>query len=250
MNSLLGFLMSGLNRSTLEKNSVIDINDADFKKDGETPVSVDQFEMYYSLLADSDGWCKAMPQAGLEMRGLYPLVYQVISNYGSNYVDYLTSQFPTELGAQPAYGADGKVHNSIAPIQFHGPSMRMPAIDTAFVGQFGSASSDFHPSANLTMPDIQVYSGDNTSGVPPCYVGMIVLPPAKLNQLYYRLKVTWTIEFTGLRSLVDIGNWDYLQGVGAVSYGTDYADQSTKMASITNMVDTNGADIHKVMEGC
>lgn len=256
MNSLQGFLQSGLNRSSMSKNSVESVNDVIFGDQGNPSGQFDQFDMYYALLADSDNWRKAMPQSGLEMRGLYPLVYSVVSNYGTNHVDATTKQFPTTLGVEPAYNRENEVSNSIAPIQFRGPSMRMPAIDTAFVGSNADGTSisvtNFIGNGNSVSsvdPNATQYVGDNTMGVPPCYVGMIVLPPAKLNQLYYRLKVTWTIEFTGLRSLVDVGNWGYLAGTGALSYGTDYAEQSTSMSSITNMVDTSGADIQKIMEG-
>lgn len=251
MTTLQGFLQSGLSRATMSKNSVEDVNDVIFGDQSNPSGQYDQFEMYYALLSDSDGWRKAMPQAGLEMRDLFPLVYQVVSNYGTNNVDS-TGKFPTTLGAVPVYDKTGSVQNAISPIQFRGPSMRMPAIDTSFVGgmsALGTAIGVQLPSSETSDTNTLVTSGDNTVGVPPCYVAMIVLPPAKLNQLYYRLKVTWTIEFSGLRSLNDVSNWGNLASVGAVAYGTDYAEQSASMASITNMVDTDGADVNKIMEG-
>lgn len=251
MTTLQGFLQSGLSRATMSKNSVEDVNDVIFGNQTSSSGQFDQFDMYYALLSDSDGWRKAMPQAGLEMRGLFPLVYQVVSNYGTNNIDS-TGQFPTTLGAVPIYDKAGTVQNAIAPIQFRGPSMRMPSIDTSFVGgmsALGTAIGVQLPSSETSDSNTLVTSGDNTVGVPPCYVAMIVLPPAKLNQLYYRLKVTWTIEFSGLRSLNDVSNWGNLASVGAVAYGTDYAEQSASMASITNMVDTDGADVNKIMEG-
>ena len=78
----------------VNQGSVVDMNEPGFTKDyqGEPtgslnpgdPVQIDAFSIYYGLLADSDSWKKAMPQSGLTMRGLYPLVYQVVSNYGAN----------------------------------------------------------------------------------------------------------------------------------------------------------------------
>lgn len=86
-------------------------------------------------------------------------------------------------------------------------------------------------------------------GIPTAYVAIVVLPPAKQNQLYYRLKVTWTIEFSSPRSMTEVLTWRSLANLGEQSYGTDYATQSKVMAVTTDMVDTQGADINKIMEG-
>ena len=89
--------------------------------------------------------------------------------------------------------------------------------------------------------------------VPNCFVAAIVLPPAKLNRLYYRLKVSWNVEFTQPRPLTDLTNWYGLANVGVMSYGSDYIEQS---ALITKggegkqaMVDAGDMEITKVMEG-
>jgi hypothetical protein len=86
--------------------------------------------------------------------------------------------------------------------------------------------------------------------MPPCYVALIILPPATLNKLYYRLKVTWTIEFTDLRSLDEISNWRGMSEIGDLVYATDYAKQSQAlMSDLEGMVDVGNANIHKIMEG-
>ena len=88
---------------------------------------------------------------------------------------------------------------------------------------------------------------------PNCFVGAIVLPPAKLNRLYYRLKVTWTVEFTQPRPLTDLTNWYGLALVGAMSYGSDYLTQSALITKSSGkseaMVDAGDMDITKIMEG-
>lgn len=231
------------------QGSVVDVNDPTFVGPTGTP-EYDQFSMYYALLADSDGWRKAMPQAGLEMRRLYPLVFQVVSQFGSGpqnsaseadaniSVPGLSAPTGEDKSPTSKFGTVSSIHNRT----MRGPSMRMPAIDTTF---FVTNTS--------TDPNLAPVNGMNVDPtldkVPPAYVGMIVLPPARQNQLYYRLKVTWTIEFTGLRSAVDISNWANLESIGQFAYGSDYETQSATMSAKTGMVDTDGSTITKIMEG-
>lgn len=263
MNNFLAFLQGQATavaggETVLDKGSVVDINNTDFKSGD---ASLDQFKMYYGLLADPQGWRKAMPQSGLEMRGLYPLVYSVVSPYGQQTGRpswNLTSDNPGGIDNSTAPWIDvsgdnggvsaprpsvGDVTNIVsAQVTYRGPSMRMPALDTTVFTR--GQTPNIVPSGNGAP--VQSIVGH----ISPAYVGLIVLPPAKLNQLYYRLKVQWTIEFTGLRSMADIGAWDTVDAIGGMAYGTDYGAQSSTMASITNMADASeGASIEKVMEG-
>lgn len=262
MSNILGYLMGAaaepaLDYPNVEKGSIVDINESDFSDKGTDPtVHYDQFKMYYGLLADSDNWRKAMPQSGLTMSNLYPLVYQVIHPYGMNYRGAVPTENDWEGGvAEPSHFiSSGNVrvpteHNDVTTVapysgkdwNLRGPAMRMPAFDTKYFSQ--TVTANIVPSGN----GAKVSSG--TGAIPPAYVGLIVLPPAKLNQLYYRLKVTWSIEFTGLHSMADIGAWDTVEAIGGLAFGTDYADQSANMTANTAMVDTSGADIQKIMEG-
>lgn len=253
MNNFLSFIQncgasSGV-KPILNKGSIVEVNNANFNEaDNTTPI--DQFEMYYGLLS-SDGWRKAMPQSGLTMNGLYPLVYQVVNQYGINqFGSVLASGINaiSQVGQLPITvnstgiptSTDGGTAQAIGSAVFRGPSMRMPSINTMYF--------DDELDADL-VPNTRAYVKSNTGKVPPAYVGLIVLPPAKLNQLYYRLKVTWTIEFTGLRPLNDLMSWTATAALGQDTYGTDYVEQSAKMSSKTSMVDTSGSDIVKIMEG-
>ena len=230
------------------KGSVVDVNDPDFV-DTKGSTHYDQFSMYYALLADSDGWRKAMPQAGLEMRGLYPLVFQVVSQFGTgpeNSSADADANISVPGLSLPASGDKQPISQvgTVSSIQnrtMRGPSMRMPAVDTTYF--VNSSMSD-----SALVPD-RINVDSALDKVPPAYVGMIILPPARLNQLYYRLKVTWTIEFTGLRSAVDVSNWLNLEIIGSVAYGSDYEVQSASMSAKTGMVDTSGSTITKIMEG-
>jgi hypothetical protein len=259
MNRIVQFMYAQyksqpLGQSTLRKGSVIDINDVD--KFGDTESPADQLKMYYSLLADDDGWRKAMPQAGLQMKGLYPLVYQMVNAYGFPYANTSATEIDNSIGAYDnqitlpnGSGNDAAVYSKDTT-PFKGPSMRMPWMPTKvlattvrnYVAANGPASS-----GGLIEDTMEQIVGQ----FPPCYVACMVLPPATLNQLYYRLKVTWTIELADLIPLTATMNWNDMASVGALAYGTDYALQSeatAKTASL-DLVDTTGADATKVMEG-
>lgn len=262
MSNILAYLMGAaaepaLDFPNVDKGSIVDINDSDFSSSGTDPsTSYDQFKMYYGLLADSDNWRKAMPQSGLTMNNLYPLVYQVIHPYGMNNRGTIPSENDWQggVGRETRFitgdrvdvptehkNVDTKAPYSGADWNLRGPAMRMPAFDTKYFSQ--TVTANIVPSGN----GANVSSG--AGAIPPAYVGLIVLPPAKLNQLYYRLKVTWSIEFTGLHSMADIGAWDTVEAIGGLAFGTDYADQSAAMTANTAMVDTSGAEIQKIMEG-
>lgn len=242
MSSIQGYLqglIANKNVATVEKGSIGYLNDPEMTFTGGSggTEDIDQVAVYYSLLADTSGWKKAMPQAGLVMRGLYPLVYQMVSMYGQN-------SFPQTPGNSnvvvPSTG-DANVQ-TIIPNTLRGPSIRMPSVDTtAYVAQ-GGLDGNIVPAGVANIES-------NTGLVQPAYVALIVIPPAKLNRLYFRLKVTWTIEFTGLRSMSDVGKWYTLQEIGRDSYGTDYAAQSASMDVKTSMVDVTSADVSKIMEG-
>nr|QCC72660.1 capsid protein [Cressdnaviricota sp.] len=233
MSNILGFIQ-GQDDSikSLVKNSIVDIQDGAFKNSDNA--AVDQFNMYYALLSDADGWRKAMPQAGLEMRGLVPVVFGVSAN---------TGMLPALNSAQNSPAVPGVKDGapSAQTVEFiRGPSMRMPHFPT-------------HRFATTAQKDVflanDVCIESQLRNPPTAYVAIVVLPPAKQNQLYYRLKVTWTIEFSSPRSMTEVLSWRALANLGEQSYGTDYATQSKAMAVTTDMVDTQGADINKIMEG-
>lgn len=177
-----------------------------------------------------------MPQAGLTMKGLYPLVFQVNSTVG----------FPTagpQNVSQDVVTPD-LIDNAIKSFKqrfVRGPAVRMPRFSTTQFIRGGTANDVFLSSDASVVSNLR----DDFSS----YVGLIVLPPAKLNQLYYRLKITWTVEFSECRSMTDILNWRSLANLGEVAYGTDYATQSKAMSTLEGMADTSGADIKKIMEG-
>ena len=249
MSNFLKYIQSTLGTDLDDDSSVVAKNDSEFAS-GATSETIDQFDMYYGLLADTNGWRKAMPQSGLVMRNLRPIVYQMVSQYGENQALQGTLGYSDINAIGTAINAPRENDDNIDSLSDHvmrGPPCAMPAINTTFSVSRGQAEGEV--AVGWNFPQAQAYIRSNVGHVPPAYVALMILPPAKLNQLYYRLKITWTIEFTGFRSLNEIGTWGFLRYVGQASYGTDYAEQSTAMSSITNMVDAQGADLTKIMEG-
>ncbi|AJF23091.1 cap protein [Lemur associated porprismacovirus 1] len=272
MNQFVNYIQYyGASNKTLalDGSSVVAVNDAVFKA-GSTQAT-DQFSLYYSLLADPKGWRKAMPQSGLQMRNLRPLVFQVVENgaplqgrvgvadpatgdinSGAFIGDPASGQSYTgESWGVPSDASGTAVLSSNKGVNiYRGRAIRMPWISTKFFNN-GTGVAD----SNTIMPSFaQIVEGTNvstnTGRVPPTYVACIIVPPAKLNVLYYRMKVTWTVEFTGLSSMTPYLGWNDLTDTADIAYGTDYANQaSVAMTSLETMVDTSEVDMSKIMEG-
>lgn len=186
------------------------------------PVVSDDFAVYYALLADSDGWKKAMPQSGLQMTGLYPIVYEVLTPQATPGV--------TEQDTIGAYNATDDELNTVLPGYsnvMRGNSKRMPAIP------------------------LHRYPGDTAVSVanwfPSTYVACIVMPPAKMHKLYYRMAVTWTYELIDVIPVTEYATGTFLTEFGLHSYASDYNTQSSKMDALTDTVDVKGASIEKIM---
>lgn len=225
----------------VQPSSIGASNDDSFGIDAST--NADPYQIYYSLLSDKDGWKKAMPQSGLQMKGLYPIVFSVVNTIGNQ------SQFNHDMGL------DNQVYNVGGPnaqtpgvglsavnlgTNMRGPSIRMPKIPTFMLGPGGATLHDQY--SNTSHKGV-------TPEIPKCYVAVIIMPPAKLNKLYYRLKVTWTVEFSEPRTLNAIAAWDALANYSVNVYGTDYVEQSKTMSTTLNTVDAKDANAELVMEG-
>lgn len=239
-NNIVNRIMVYSNDSNIGTSpSVESVNNPNF---GLTQTQTD-FDLYYALLADKDGWKKSMPQSGLSLKGLYPMVFSVLNTLGHQGIPFWKSTPPIAddpdfVNTSPEIGKNSGVQGIGIGRFMRGPAMRMPRISTAVLNTSA-------PSLDTTDGTLQLQYFD----VPPCYVAAMVLPPAKLNRLYYRLKVTWTIEFTEPRSLVEIMEFQNMADTGKTFYGTDYATQSKVATTTTSMVDTKDANVELVMEG-
>ena len=158
----------------VNQGSVVDMNDPGFTNDSDA--QIDAFSMYYGLLADSDSWKKAMPQSGLTMRGLYPLVYQVVSNYGvngrpaapvnDNKGGANIDPFDDVQLVQGYNVKDSTVAEIDQVVNFRGPPMRMPAFDTTVFDSSTKRDNMIVPSANTANVK------SNVGYAPACYAGL------------------------------------------------------------------------------
>lgn len=189
--------------------------------------AIDDFALYYAFLAE-DGWRKAMPQSGLSVRGLYPLVYPMLQQYGN--INLGASGTPT-IYNEPTVNSSGQVVQSNRANVFKGSAQRMPRLPTHQA-----------PSSDAVNGNASFYP------TPTTYVLMLITPPAKLNILYYRMRISWTIEFQDVCTTAEAAStlsWYLAQG--AATYGTDYASSSKVMENKDEVVDTYGTTLDHVM---
>lgn len=202
----------------------------------------DEFGIYYGLLSNCHGWKTASPQAGFQMTGLRPMVYEMLYNVG----DMGGSNIGTQFSFPAADGAIA-VNNAVA---IRGNPKPLPMMNCTAYTQ-GSAQTGFSLSNNTTVDN-------HETGVPApiCVCGVCIIPPSKLHELFYRLVVEWTLEFTAVRPISEVTGWATLATIGSVSHHSNFSYASTKQAitgtdetilsSDASMVSAN-VDLKKVM---
>ncbi|AJD07509.1 putative capsid protein [Odonata-associated circular virus 21] len=206
----------------------------------------DDFAVYYALLSNRDGFRTASPQAGFSMKGLVPLVFEKYYPVGAN----------SSSDGNTAIIRENSAGNGLEVSTWSGRSMRgrahpMPRFNTTYVtgvskaGETGvnrqeNGMTNGHPyNCQVEMPTI-----------PIIYTGAIIMPPSKLNQLYYRMVVRTYIEFSEVRPIQEISSFAELATYYTPEvYGSDYSTVAKTMTSQMAMVDTQNADITKIMDG-
>lgn len=144
-------------------------------------------KVYYSLLS-SPGWRKVMPQQGLSVKNLKPLVHEVVSVFGNNLVLNPYASQHADYGDDYISGVSNQGSPTVigdVNTVFRGKTLPMPAIPTTQV----------LPGAS---PEI------TTPVIPKTMVLAIVMPFSQLQVMYYRMIVTWDIVFFGLRPATEI----------------------------------------------
>lgn len=182
----------------------------------------DEFPVYYGLLANAHGWRTADPQAGLAMKDLKPLVYEVLQNIPDN--GPMSETNTIQLPGVP--GSDGGLMARPYAQGIRGSAKPLPFINcTSYNG------------TNIVSPGFQVGADPNfirnaETDVPwvNCVVAAILVPPSRLHELYYRMVVEWTIEFTAVRPIGEITNWNGLGAIGNISHYQNYSFENTKQA--------------------
>lgn len=199
----------------------------------------DEFQIYYGLLSNAHEWKHANPQSGLEMHSLKPLVYEMLYSAGDNPLTY-----PATDGTQA----------TATPVQFRGNSKPMPMINCT-----SYSSSKCEP--GFVVPDgaqsaDRIYNHEVDVPSPKIVCGCIIVPPSRLHELFYRMVVEWTLEFSMIRPLSEITDWTGLEKIAGLTHYQNYDYSQTKailtgdsdsiLDSDTSLASAN-VDIKKVM---
>nr|WCR62198.1 MAG: capsid protein [Smacoviridae sp.] len=210
--------------------------------------AVDEFAVYYALLADHDGWKKAHPQQGLNMRDLVPLVFDRWYDNGENAgMSSGDSSAPVEH-VTGALANSPLVRGAVASRGMRGRPHPMPKFNTTYVTSVkpsDGSGSLFNGMGSGTPANYQIDVPELT----PVYTACILMPPCKQNQFFYRMTVRTLLEFTEIRPITDITAFAAMVGYADTVYHSDYTNQSKAMTAKLGMVDTESADIEKIMDG-
>lgn len=201
---------------------------------------VSEFDVYYGLLSNAHEWKHANPQSGLEMTALKPLVYEMLYSVGDNRGVF------GESSAFQAPAMDGSAVTGVGT-SFRGNSRPMPMINcTAYSTSYGNNPFD---SALASNHEIDVPA-------PKIVCGCIIVPPSRLHELFYRMVVEWTLEFSMIRPISEITDWTGLERMASITHYQNYDYSATKTAltgdsnsileSDTSLASAN-VDLKKVM---
>lgn len=203
------------------------------------PNLANQTDVYYALLAE-DGWRKAMPQTGFSMTNVVPLVYNVLSQYGQT--------TPTSLGTNTSVRVtgdlDGTFSNTALQSFIRGNAQPMPALPTGYDYNVNAGSSSdwgtaYRPSESL---------------IPPTWCGVIIMPPASLHILYFRISISWTISFFDPISTTEKYAISQMNNTGAMTHIAEYTigssketyeQNSDKMEQSEDLIDSLGVNTLK-----
>lgn len=209
----------------------------------------DDFDLYYGFLSDVHGWKHANPQSGLMMRDLKPLVYEQVYSLGGNGVTDRQGAIPQAGQIVPM--PDG-TYASVGALSFRGKAKSMPWLNTTTGLVASNALKAVAPGFDFgnSTTDPEPVNAQTGVPAPKIYCGLIIVPPSKLHELYYRMVVEWTLEFSQIRPLSEITTFAGVAQVGAAQHVIDYDFGESKVLtdSDVDLVDTtDGSGIHKVM---
>nr|WCD56374.1 MAG: capsid protein [Smacoviridae sp.] len=204
--------------------------------------SMNSTDVYYSLLSE-DGWAKAMPQSGFTMRNVRPLVYEMLNTFGNS----LMPVSATSLNTVNLVNNAGNEWNSNNIAQtFRGASRPMPAIPTI--------SGMTSRSAGLSSADQEVVGTwsipvGKVNDIPKTFCAVIVLPPAKLHKLFFRITIVWTISFFEICSTIERASLVQMSNLGTSVYSNQIVETTSKILDNENStVDTKDVDATMIMQ--
>lgn len=178
----------------------------------------DEFGVYYGLLSQTNEWKHANPQSGMSMSGLRPLVYDMMYNIGDN-------RQVNQIGAS-------------AELPVRNPVGVDPVIGTFYgAGVLGNAHPmPFIPCTNVTASgSAPGFSDDNLPSMAAQSVnwlrvicGCIIVPPSRRHELFFRMVVEWTLEFSSIRPISEVTGINGLAGLGDFTHFQNYDYSSAK----------------------
>lgn len=177
--------------------------------------------IYYGLL-NTPGWRKAMPQAGLDMMHVRPLVHEVVNTFG-NQMQFAgnVSNLNSVQAAVPGYNAEtmepelGLNYLTKSYTTFRGAAKPMPRFPTYYGMVATPTGLDTYPDAGSLI-------------IPQTYVATIILPPGTLHKMYFRFRVVWYIEFQEVMPLNERGTQTSMAYVGTMTYARSYSVGTAK----------------------
>lgn len=198
-------------------------------------VGNDPFSVYYALLS-GERFRTAMPQQGFQMDGVVPLAHEIVTNVAPN-------------GSMRVDG--GAASELVGPIMGHFYGHRAVAEDTGTAtrpaGSQLSVPIQSYSAGVRPLPRIPTMVATNNNGFAineptPVYCMCCVMPPAKLQRLFFRMVISWSITFEEFRSLDEIMGMGELVSLGSTFYKSDYAVQSASMTSLGDTLDAGEMD--------
>lgn len=206
------------------------------------PNLANQTDVYYALLAE-DGWRKAMPQTGFSMTNVVPLVYNVLSQYGNVHAPTVSNSLEKNVNTTDPSGATVNISSGLQTF-LRGNAQPMPALPTGY--NFNNDSFSASDWGTATRP--------SESLIPPTWCGVIIMPPASLHILYFRISISWTISFfdpistTEKFALNSINNTGIMTHIAEYTIGSSketYEQNVDKMEQSEDLIDSLGVNTLK-----
>lgn len=220
-----------------------------------------ELDAYYTMLAD-DSFRKFHPQGGVRISGLKPFVFKVAT----------TQPFKWTLAPSPNRGyvpeigqgneANNTVENASYGFGFGGPNGSPGGTNSVFVTNGIEPMPWLETTYEDTQTDLNDVSQVATvlaSSVPRCYCGVLALPPAILQPLYFRFSIRWSISFRDFRPAYEIGSIGENGGnIGDVDGTSEYGmgsqnlyynlyNMPSKLNNEYGSFDANGVEIAEVV---
>lgn len=222
-------------------STAVDVDGSSATVDVDTVTSsADEFNIYYGLLSETHNWKHAHPQQGLSMSNLKPLVWEMLYNVGDNSAQTSADNPSLDVTRPEYFDAPSQTgfKSDLFVKSIRGNAKPMPFINTTSFSRSSSGgdvvgvaatgfpyNSDSVASAEVNVPSLNVV------------VGAIVVAPSRLHELFYRMVVEWTLEFSAIRSLADITDWSGLARLGDNQHYQNYDYSATKEV-VTGNTDT------------